>query len=235
VIRNVAFCPHPPVLVPELAGAAAPELDVLRGAALAAIGDLAAASEQIVVLGAGSRSQRHSPLAHGSLAGFGLGHELNLGAPGCGGSTSLPLSLTVAAWLLRESVGVRSGAVGFEIADDFDRSPAARELLSMLEAGQVGLLVMGDGTACRTTAAPGYLDERAEPYDEVVSAALACGDAAGLSALDPVLGAELLAAGVPAWRVAGALLEGAVIDARMRCAEAPYGVWYPVASWTVRG
>jgi hypothetical protein len=61
------------------------------------------------------------------------------------------------------------------------------------------------------------------------------GDGEALANLDESLGAELLAAGVPAWRAAGALLAGGEFDAELLYAAAPYGVGYFVAQWLARG
>jgi len=97
------------------------------------------------------------------------------------------------------------------------------------------VVVMGDGTARRSRAAPGYWDERAEGFDAAVLAALAAGDSAALAALDLELAAELLCAGAPVWAAAGALLSGAPMDAEVRYEEVPFGVQYIVASWSARG
>jgi aromatic ring-opening dioxygenase LigB subunit len=145
----------------------------------------------------------------------------------------MPLSLTVGAWLVSR-VGVRTDAIAVAVGPDFFRSPAAGALDST--AGErVGLVVMGDGTARRSRAAPGYWDERAEGFDAAVLAALAAGDSAALAALDLELAAELLCAGAPAWAAAGALLSGAPMDAEVRYEEVPFGVQYIVASWSARG
>ena len=95
------------------------------------------------------------------------------------------------------------------------------------------LLVMGDGTARRSAAAPGYLDERAEPFDTVVEQAFRDGDVAALAALDPDLARDLLAAGRPAWQVlAGALAATTPARPRTRIlySDAPFGVAYLVAT-----
>ena len=73
---------------------------------------------------------------------------------------------------------------------------------------------MGDGTARRSVSAPGYLDERAAPFDAAVERAVRDGDLPALAALDPALAADLLAAGRPAWQaLAGALLRRAAAGA----------------------
>ena len=73
-----------------------------------------------------------------------------------------------------------------------------RELAA--SAPRVALLAVGDGTARRSASAPGYLDERAAPFDEAVERAVRDGDLPALAALDPALAADLMAAGRPAWQ-----------------------------------
>jgi aromatic ring-opening dioxygenase LigB subunit len=99
-------------------------------------------------------------------------------------------------------------------------------------ADRVVLLVMGDGSACRTVKAPGYLDERAESFDAAVTAALADADTAALAGLDDRLAAELQAAGRAPWQVLAGAAEGAGLGGRLLYEEAPYGVGYFVAAWS---
>lgn len=221
MIVAAAFCPNPPVLIPELAQGAAPELDDLRRACRAAITHLASSGAPIVVIGSGPSTRWHEATAHGTFAGYGVPGDIGLGSDEPG-PLELPLSLTVGAWLLRDVLGANCGATGLSVRDLPRQS---------LLTDDVALLVMGDGSARRSTSAPGYLDERAEPFDAAVEAALRSGDPSALTALDSALGAELLAAGVPAWRAAGSLAEGRYA-AELRYAAAPYGVGYFVASWT---
>jgi hypothetical protein len=68
------------------------------------------------------------------------------------------------------------------------------------------LVVAADGSARRGEKAPGHLDERAFAVDEVVTAALAAPAPGRLLDLDPVLCADLLAAGRAALQVLGAAL-----------------------------
>ena len=245
MISAVAFCPQAPVLVPAVAQGAAAELAGLRAACRVAIRRLAAPGRQLVVLGAGGggRDVFHGPGARGSFAGFGLDLEVPLGVDGPG-PAELPPSLTVAAWLLQDALGPNTGAVAVGIDGVFHAGEWADRF-----GDDLALLVLGDGSARRTVKAPGYFDERAAAYDETVAAALRSGDPAALTALDHVLGAELLAAGVPVWRRAGELLSEAPLSevpprtaqpagARWRAEllheSDPFGVEYLVASWTVR-
>jgi hypothetical protein len=220
MIDRVAFCPHPPMLVPAVAQGAAPELDDLRAACIDAIRAIAEPDRRLVVLGSGPSTKAYPATARGSLAGYGLPYEVPLGSDDAG-AAELPLSLTIGAWLVREALGPDTGAIGYSIAG---WAPAIE--------GEVTLLVMGDGSARRSIAAPGYLDERAEAFDADVADALADGDPDPLARLDADLGAELLAAGTPAWRAVGELLAGRRFAARLAYDAAPYGVGYFVATWT---
>jgi hypothetical protein len=100
-------------------------------------------------------------------------------------------------------------------------------------APRVGLLAMGDGSARRGVAAPGYLDPRAASFDASVERALREGDMAALTGLDPDLARDLLATGRAAWQVlAGAMSAPGTASGpagRVLYADAPLGVGYFVA------
>lgn len=234
MIVAAAFLPNPPLLVPAVASGASAELEPLRQAcriALRRVNDSGAT--QLALVGSGDTSAMHSPVARGSLSGYGVSLDVHLGSPACGGAVELPLALTVGAWLVADALGPSSGAVGFSVGPDFAASRAAVGLLALAESTPVGLIVMGDGSARRSTTAPGYLDPRAEPFDTGVETALATGDIDALAALDSRLGAELLAFGVPAWHAAAAVLSGRY-TAELLYADAPYGVGYFAAAWTAQ-
>ncbi|QDY07158.1 hypothetical protein FJK98_08185 [Micromonospora sp. HM134] len=77
-----AVCPHPPLIVPELAGAAAPELAELRAACAAAVAALyAAGAGTIVLVGAGERTAELKLPRRGSFAPWGLPLTVGLGTP----------------------------------------------------------------------------------------------------------------------------------------------------------
>ena len=226
MISAVAFCPHPPLLVPQVAHGAAAELDDLRAACRTAIERAASSAPQLVVIGAGERSAQYGPTARGSLAGYGVPIEIPLGSDEPG-PVGLPLSLTIAAWLLRDVLGPDCGAVGYSVSARESQPP-------LLDDTPVALLVMGDGSARRGRTAPGYLDERAAGFDADVAAALASGRGDCL-AIDGWLAGQLLAAGAPAWNAAGRLLRCRSFDAELLYDHAPYGVGYFVAAWTGDG
>ncbi|WP_211123354.1 class III extradiol dioxygenase subunit B-like domain-containing protein [Streptomyces yatensis] len=248
-----AVCPCPPLLVPEVAAGAAPELDGLRAACAEAVRALAAARpERLIVVGPAERDGRgpHAQGAAGSFRGFGVEVDVRLAAPAGDGAAggddaagqdpspslppSLPLSLAVAAWLLEHAgwdpaVPVEGLGVGEPLAAE-RCIEVGRELAGRAE--RMALLVMGDGTACRTLKAPGYLDERAAPFDAEVARALAAADTGALAALDEELAYELKAAGRAPLQVLAGAAEGAPLKGELRYDEAPYGVGYFVASWS---
>ncbi|WKU08750.1 hypothetical protein Q2K16_29060 [Micromonospora sp. HUAS LYJ1] len=77
-----AVCPHPPLIVPELAGAAAPELAELRAACAAAVTALyATGADTIVLVGAGERTAELALPCRGSFAPWGLPRTVDLGTP----------------------------------------------------------------------------------------------------------------------------------------------------------
>lgn len=229
-----AVCPHPPLIVPALAGAAASELDDLRAAADAAVARLLAADpEVILLLGAGPQTERFGTADHGSLRPFGLDRDVRLWKVNCAGSDRLPLSLTIGAWLVNRS-GTELPRLARAVAGDASPAECAAlgaELVG--EDGRAALLVLGDGSACRGVKAPGYDDPRAPAYDEGVARALAGADAEALLGLDPALSAELKAAGRAPWQVLAGAVRAAGGDWRgdLSYHEAPYGVAYFVANW----
>ncbi len=240
-----AVCPCPPLLVPEVAVGAAPELDALRAACADAVGVLAAARpERLVVIGPAERPGRgvFPPGAPGSFRSFGVALDVTLGSPQePAGDTdespepddvpSLPPSLSVGAWLLRgwSAAPVEGLGVGEQLEQE-QCAVAGRAIAG--SANRVALLVMGDGSACRTVKAPGYLDERAEPFDAAVATALGAADTHRLASLDPELAHTLQAAGRAPWQVLAGAAEGAGLKGELLHDSAPYGVGYFVATWT---
>ncbi|QNE74573.1 hypothetical protein F0344_08060 [Streptomyces finlayi] len=234
-----AVCPCPPLLVPEVAAGAAFELDDARTACRDALGVLAAARPDLLVVVGPAEADREGPYpagAAGSFAGFGVGLSVRLGGPS--GDTApagreLPASLAVGAWLLDRArwsgIPVEGLAVGERLAVD-SCALAGKELAA--RADRVALLVMGDGSACRTVKSPGYLDERAVDFDSAATRALGDADLPALSALDPSLSYALKASGRAPWQVLAGAAEGAGLGGQLLYADAPYGVGYTVAAWS---
>ncbi len=201
MVRAVAFVPSPPLLLEALGGGPAE----LRAACQQAISVLDGV-ERVVVLGAGP------------IGGWVTGtiDATPYGARGAKADVPLPLALAVGTTLLGERPHELWALAGGRVPELPD---------------EVGLLVVGDGSARRTEKAPGHLDPRAAGFDAHVSAALAAGDPVALAALDGSLGAELLAAGVEAWQAAAVLSPGPW-HGSLLLDDAPFGVGYFVATWT---
>jgi hypothetical protein len=220
VLISAAVCPHPPLLVPEMACGAAPELDDLRAACAEAVRRLAA-GDLVVVVGSGPQTRDFGREAAGTLRPYGADVTVGPGEP------VLPLSLTIGRWLLGERQAVYRGVAENAPPEECRRLGA--QLAGL--AGRVALLVMGDGTACRTQRAPGYLDTRAEGFDAEVARALAGADAGALTRLDAGLAADLRAAGRAPWQVLAGAARDDRFSAELLADAAPYGVGYLVASW----
>ncbi|MFD5590201.1 class III extradiol dioxygenase subunit B-like domain-containing protein [Streptomyces griseorubiginosus] len=268
-----AVCPCPPLLVPEVAAGAAPELDTARAACADALGVLAAARpDLLVVVGPAEQSGRgvHAEGTRGSFRGFGVDVDVRLGADGgvgvgvrldadggagvgvrpgadvAGGvdvrpradhgegqPRPLPTSLAVAAWLLERTGWSDAPIEGLGVGEPLEPErciQTGREIAGRAE--RVALLVMGDASACRTLKAPGYLDERAAPFDAEVARALGAADVAALRALDAESAYELKASGRAPWQVLAGAAEEAGLGGSLLYEDAPYGVGYVVAAWS---
>jgi hypothetical protein len=223
-----AVCPHPPLIVPEIAVGAAAETADLRAACDAAVAALlSSAAESLVIVGADDTTREYQRPFRGSLARWGAP------AADVPGEDRLPLSLLIGAWLLGR--GPSYAGAARMVGVDPDEPPAAcAELGERLGSDRPwALLAMGDGSACRGLKSPGYDDPRAEPYDRDVARALAGADVDALLALDPALSAQLKAAGRAPWQVlAGAArAAGGPWRGELTYDAAPYGVAYLVATW----
>lgn len=230
-----AVCPCPPLLVPDVAAGAAGELDGARTACADAVGLLAASRpDRLFVVGpADEGTDGTFPAGStGSFAGFGVDLSVRLGA-GPAGERPLPASLAVAAWLLQRADWADAPVEGLGVGRSLETDrcvSTGRELAAA--ADRVALLVMGDGSACRTLKAPGYLDERAAAFDAEAARALGAADVDALLGLDENLAYELKAAGRAPWQVLAGAAEGADLDGRLLYEDAPYGVGYFVAAWS---
>ncbi|MFH8579725.1 class III extradiol dioxygenase subunit B-like domain-containing protein [Streptomyces zaomyceticus] len=264
-----AVCPCPPLLVPEVATGAAPELDAARTACADAVGLLAAARpDRLYVVGPAPEGAHgvYPAGTAGSFAAFGVDLAVRLGEGSAGdgagrpadgwsadaaeglpagersadaaerlptGERPLPASLSVAAWLLGRAGWADAPIEGLGVDEAATPDVCAGLGRGLADsAARVALLVMGDGSACRTVKAPGYLDERAAGFDAEAARALGTADASALLALEPELAYELKVAGRAPWQVLAGAAEGAGLDGRLLFEDAPYGVGYFVAAWS---
>lgn len=219
MLVSACVLPHPPVLVPEVVVQSPDWLVELRRQCLDAVARVTAVDPEIVVVvGTADTAGQWDATAGATMAPYGV----DIGFGGAG--RELPLAPAIGAYLL-DQVGW-TGERGYVAVDG---SSSAHEYAalgrSLVAARRTGLLVMGDGSAKRSTLAPGYLDDRAGPFDARVVEAIATLDAAAIAELDPRLADDLWVAGLPAWQ----MLAGPARDARdavVRYDDAPTGVGY---------
>ena len=134
-------------------------------------------------------------------------------------------ALAAAAWV------AEAGPV--TVVGDEQGSRVGRHLLAGAAEGDgSAYLVVANGSARRNDTAPGYLDDRAVPFDAALEAALRGPDPASLAGLDVGLAAQLLVGNPPGLVRLGTLLPSAG-PAMVDYAGDPYGVQYWVMRWTV--
>ena len=234
---TAAICPPAPLLARELTGLD-PVIPELRQACAAAAERLVkSAPEVIAVVGAGRRTAVWPADGRLNLAAFGpalgtWGGSIPRGSvPGGrspGGRRCRCRSGSAPACSTRPATAVRDCCSRCTPA-----SPAAACL--RLGAGlrtmsdRVGLLVMADGSACRSLRAPGYLDPRAAAFDAVIADAMRSGDLAPLRAMDSDLARELLVASRPGWQVLAGAMPGRAPSTEVLYEADPFGVFYLVA------
>jgi len=230
VIAGVAICPPAPLLARELTGLD-PVIPELRQACAAAAERLVRSSPEVIaVVGPGRRTAVWPADGHLNLAAFGpaLGtRDEKTGPP-------LPLPLGLGARLLDEA-----GYTGPRLLQSVHADEPAAACLQLgadlrTLADRVGLLVMADGSACRSLRAPGHLDPRAAAFDAAIEEAVRSGDLGSLRAMDQGLARELLAAGRPGWQVLAGAMPGRAPSTEILYKADPFGVFYLVA-WLAGG
>jgi hypothetical protein len=222
VITSAAVCPCPPLLARELSGRE-PVLPELRDACAQAARWLVGSQPQtIIVVGPAAATAQWDPGRRLDLSAFAP-------ALGAAGKPGLPMPLGLGALLL-DQAGYSGPRILHAVGDD---EPADRCLRLGAELARsparAAMLVMGDGSARRSPAAPGHFDERAAAFDAGIERAVRDGDLGALAAVDPALALELMATGRPAWQVLAGAMPAPGLTTDVRYADAPYGVGYLVA------
>ena len=228
MITATAICPPAPLLARELTGLD-PVVPELRQACAAAVERLVRSGpEAIAVVGPGRRTATWP--ADGRL-------DLTSFAPALGtrdegvreAGPPLPLSLGLGARLLDET-GYRGTRWLQSVSQDEPAAACLRLGARLRRLGdRVGLLVMADGSACRSLRAPGYLDPRAAAFDAVLERAVRTGDLGSLQDIDHGLARELLATARPGWQVLTGAMPGRAAATEILYADDPFGVFYLVA------
>jgi hypothetical protein len=232
VLSAIAIVPSAPVMVPELAGAAAAETAELRQAAVTAV---AALPQRWIAVGAAVADEVCAPPSVGTFAGYGVDIRVGLSAEAAAAADAgappavLPLCALITAWL-RGVAHPDALAVVRALRGDHPAEAAVavgRQVRRDAEDADepVGVLVVADGAHTLTPPAPGGYDPHSISAQAALDDALAAGDTAALTRLP---------AGIVG-RVAYQALAG-LTDAPRSAKElyrgAPYGVGYFVGVWT---
>ncbi len=219
--RDVVLCPGPPLLVEGLSGAQDVAAEVRAACLLALAPVLAAGPAEVVVVGGADESGAWPAGTPVDVRRFGT--------TGPRTPSGLPQSLGVGRWLL-DRAGWRGPvhlqALAWEVPDAELDDLAAR----WRRRPDTAVLLIGEGSTRRGEQAPGFLDERAFPFDDTVADALQAGDADALHTLDDDLARELAVSARPVLRLLGRLATGPV-HAELDYRDDPFGVSYFVASW----
>jgi hypothetical protein len=226
VLNAISIIPSAPVLVPELAGAAADEVAELRAAMIAAA---AALPPNWIVIGVGTTDCVVGPEAVGTFAGFGADVAVRLSPQAGGPPVPMPLCALIGGWT-RALAQPDAEAQVRVYADSRDTAGAVelgRRLRGEIDRSSepTGVLVVADGANTLTPAAPGgYQPDDAE-VQRALDDALACGDVAALTRLPAQVGGRV------AFGVLAGLAEPVPRSANELYRAAPYGVGYFAGVW----
>ena len=229
VLSAIAMIPSAPVMVPELAGAAAAEVPDLREAVLAAAASL---PSRWVAVGVGTTDAVVGPQQVGTFAGYGVDVRVRL-SPSDGPARDMPADMPLCALITGWVRGQAKPQAHAEVrvyAHDQDADAAlgrGRRLRAELEQARepVGVLIVADGLHTLTPPAPGGYDPDSTPVQHALDEALACGDVAALTRLSPAV------VGRVAYQVLAGLTEPAPRSAKEFYRGAPYGVGYFAGVW----
>lgn len=225
MLAAIALTPSAPVLVPELAGAAAAEVAGYRDGALAAAAEL---PQTWIAIGTGPADVIYSGV-RGSFAGYGADVPVVLAPSAPDIVVAMPLCALMAGWLRGQvnpdgSVSVRVHPAGLDAAGAIERGRILRELIDA-EPDPIGVLVVADGATTLTPSAPGGHRPEDVPVQAALDDALASGDVAALSELPDAV------TGRVAYQVLAGLAGSGPGSARELIRGAPYGVGYFAGLW----
>jgi hypothetical protein len=226
VLSAIAIVPSAPVLVPELAGAAAAELADLAAAVVAAASLL---PPRWIVVGTGRTDEALGPGFTGTFAGFGVDVRVRLSPQAPEEPAEAPLCALMGAWVRGQARPEASAQVRVCRSDhDADAALAlGRQLRAEIDQSgdPIGVLVVADGANTLTPAAPGGYDPRNADAQLALDEALAGGDVAALARLP----GQIL--GRVAFQVLAGLTEPGPRTAKELYRGAPYGVGYFAGVW----
>ncbi|MEO9328677.1 class III extradiol ring-cleavage dioxygenase family protein [Gordonia aurantiaca] len=239
MLAVVVFVPSAPLLVPELAGPGAFDTEPVRTAVDDAAGDGRAAGVDRWVLVGASDEPVAGVVRESGSGGFGrFGVDVRVHLSDDAGPR-MSLAALIGAWV-RERAGLGPAepfTVGRETAPA-ECAALGAELGRRLRDShdRAGLLVVGDGSFALTPKSPGGARrDSAVALNDSIVAAIDDADTRALAALDPAACAAEGVGGRVAWQVAAAAVDqqDSTVVAKTRYADAPFGVGYVVATWTL--
>ena len=226
--------PSAPVLVPELAGAAAAELADLQAAVREAAALL---PPRWIAVGTGPADCVVDSNAVGTFAGFGVDVPVRLsprrGSPPevseVSEASELPLCALMAGWVRGQtrpeaSVQVRVWRSDRDVEAALAHGRRLRAEIDLVP-DPIGVLIIADGANTLTPAAPGGYHPDDADAQLALDDALAAGDVAALTRLpEPILGRV-------AFQVLAGLTEPGPRSVKELYRAAPYGVGYFAGVW----
>lgn len=215
----VAFCPHPPLLLPLVEAApdvATDQLRVACGEALQTV--LGLRPDVVLVVGDGPAGVRYGTGDAADLAAYGATGRLPFAGRVRPGGRTLPLAHAVGARLLDLAGhdGLRLGVAPGDLADALTGLP-----------GPVGILAV---------AGP---EHAPAAFHAAVAAALRDGDPVALARVGAAEGERPPGAGAGTWRAVGTALAGRAVTARLLLDTGPAldavppGAGHLVADWVL--
>jgi hypothetical protein len=232
VLSAIAIIPSAPVLVPELAGAAAAEVADLAAAVLAAAALLPPRWIVVGTSGTDDLLGPDGPNSMGTFAGFGADVWVRLSPRAderVEPPVEFPVCALIAGWVRGQARPEASAQVRVYRGDhDADTALArGRQLRSEIdrEPDPIGVLVVADGANTLTPSAPGGYDPGNAEAQLALDDALANGDIAALTRLpEQILGRV-------AFQVLAGLTEPGPRSTKELYRGAPYGVGYFAGAW----
>ena len=225
MLSTIAIIPSAPVLVPELAGAAADEVAELRAAMVAAV---AALPPRWVVVGVGPRTLS-SARKRWHRAGFGADLVVALAPQSRAWPVYLPRCALITGGMRDQAQPDARAEVRVYAANHDGEAALAlgRQLHSEIDrlAEPAGVVVVADGANTLTPAAPGGHHPNDVAVQRALDDALSCGDVAALTRLPRQV------VGRVAFQVLAGLAEPVPRSAKELYRAAPYGVGYFAGVW----
>lgn len=232
MLSAIALVSSAPVLVPELAAAAAIETADLRAAAVSAVAGL---PPRWIGVGVADTDSVAGPDAVGTFAGYGADIRVGLSRGAVENEAAdrplarLPLCALITAWLRGVAQPEACAQVrAFRSDHGLDAALAfGRELRVQIDAVEdtVGVLVVADGANTLSPPAPGGYEPETIPVQAALDDALAAGDRVALTRLPHGI------VGRVAYQVLAGLTETTPPSATELYRGAPYGVGYFVGVW----